>query len=88
MEAKPALHPYHKPQGEELMALSEEKVAELDAENARRHSENVRVFTAALKVAEEIDPTNREIRSLALPEPPSLTQAWREAKAKAEAAGG
>jgi len=64
----------------ELKALTEDDVHALDAANAEAFKTNATLFQAAQQIAEDIDPTNREIRGLTPPEPPALHSEWAAAQ--------
>lgn len=74
------LDPYLSPSADELAAMSEADMRKIDAQNRAIHEHNAKRFLAAHKVAEAIDPTNRELRSVALKAPASIRDAWSAAQ--------
>lgn len=88
MEPIRPLMAYHAPKDDALLAISKEDAERMDAENAAALEANRARFLAAHKVAEMIDPTNRDLRSAVLPEPGDVMAAWTEAQAKKEQAEG
>lgn len=71
---------YEQRDADALRALREEDVRALDAKNADAFASNAVLFQAAQQIAEDIDPTNREIRALAPPTPPALLNAWLDTR--------
>ncbi|MBL8669446.1 MAG: hypothetical protein JNK11_02235 [Alphaproteobacteria bacterium] len=65
------LKPYAKPSKDQIEKMSIEDAKAADDKNRAVYSENKRFFFAAKKVAEELDPTNRQIRQIDMPPPPA-----------------